>query len=160
RVERARGLLPSDRDRGGDALAQERRPDADDVGVREEAVQKARDIVEGLGASELEKEDRALRHRAQSVREKTGLSALAARYASNGIARLRRNTRPSPVARTSSFESWTRPSATMGASFARAGANVASKSMPNRASISFLTTTPWQRRLLMTVRRSSSSAVR
>ncbi len=92
--------------------------------------------------------------------EKTGFSGAAARYASKGIARLRRKTRPAVVARISSRPSTTRPSAAHGSSFSRASAKSLSKQTPYAASISAFTITPWQRRFWMTVRRSRSSSDR
>src|SRR5262249_37244759 len=156
RVESPRRLLPADRDRRGDRLAQERRLYGDDVRVGKKAIQESPDVVERLGAAELEEEDGAL----QTVRENTGFSGALSRYASNGIARLRRKMRPSGVARTSSGVSSTSPSRRGGSRRSSAAANSSSKRIPKRSSISLLRTTPWHIRREMTSRRRRSSGVR
>ena len=83
---------PGERDRRRDRLAQERRAHPDHVGVREEPVEEGRHVVQRLRSAELEKEDRAFGSQSPG---RHGFSGAASRYASKGMARLRRKTRPS-----------------------------------------------------------------
>src|SRR5262249_27289161 len=156
-VEFSGGFRPAQGDRSGDRLAQQSRTDADDFGIGEQAVEKSGYVVESLGAAELEEEDRP-GTQAQSVRENTGFCGVSSRYASNGMARLRRKIRPSGVARISPRVSSTSPSSAGPARRAIASLNVSSKGIPKRSSISRLTTTPWQSRFPMTARRRASSS--
>ena len=59
----------------GDGLAEQRRPDADDVGIGKEAIEKVGHVLLGLGPAELQEQNRPPRSRVYSVRENTGFSA-------------------------------------------------------------------------------------